>query len=55
MMPIAHKTLKLDLSLQLFLHLLEVNMFEKILIKEMVYRALTSESDPSLDSQMELI
>ena len=52
---IAHKTLKLELSLQLFLHLLEVNMFEKISIKDMVHHALSAEPDPSLDSQMELI
>jgi hypothetical protein len=52
---IAHKTLKLDLSLQLLLHLIEVNMFEKISIVEMVKTAQTTDSDPALDSQMELL
>jgi hypothetical protein len=52
---IAHKTLKLDLSLQLLLHLVEVNMFEKISIVEMVKTAQTTDSDPALDSQMELL
>lgn len=52
---IAHKTLKLEVSLQLFLHLLEVNMFEKIPITEMVKLATTTESDQALDAQMELL
>lgn len=52
---IAHKTLKLEVSLQLFLHLLEVNMFEKIPITEMVRLALTAEPEHSLDAQMELL
>ena len=51
----AHKTFQLELSLQLFLHLVEVNMFEKISIQEMVWLAMTSESYPALDSQIELL
>ena len=52
---IAHKTLKLEVSLQLFLHLVEVNMFEKIPIKELVKLALSVEPDQALDTQMELL
>lgn len=52
---IAHKTLKLNLSLQLLMHLVEVNMFEKISIVEMIKIAQTTDSDPALDSQMELL
>jgi IS4 transposase len=52
---IAHKTLKLDLSLQLLLHLIEVNMFEKISIVEMIKIAQSTDSDSALDSQMELL
>ena len=52
---IAHKTLKLEVSLQLFLHLVEVNMFEKIPIQELVKLALSTEPDQALDTQMELL
>ena len=52
---IAHKTLKLEVSLQLFLHLVEVNMFEKIPIKELVKLALSVEPDQALNTQMELL
>lgn len=52
---IAHKSLKLDISLRLFLHLVEVNMFEKMSITDMVKIAQSIESDPALDSQMELL
>jgi hypothetical protein len=52
---IAHKSLKLDVSLRLFLHLVEVNMFEKISITDMVKIAQSTEPDMALDSQMELL
>ena len=52
---IAHKSLKLDVSLRLFLHLVEVNMFEKMSITDMVKIAQSTEPDPALDSQIELL
>jgi hypothetical protein len=52
---LAHKTLKLDLSLQLLLHLIEVNMFEKITLQDMVQYAQSNDPDPALDYQLELL
>ena len=52
---IAHRSLKLDVSLRLFLHLVEVNMFEKISIRDMIKIAQSAEPDPALDSQIELL
>jgi len=52
---IAQKTLKLELSLQLFPHLVKVKMFKKIPIREMVHYALSAEPDRASDSQMKLI
>ena len=50
----AHKELGLGISLRNFLHLVEVNMFEKITLKQMVANALHSEEVEVLQSQDEL-
>jgi IS4 transposase len=51
---IAHKELGMDISLRNFLHLVEVNMFEKITLKQMVTNALRNEEVEVLKSQDEL-
>ena len=51
---IAYKRLNTDLSLRNFLHLVEVNMFEKITLEQMVKNALESESFDLLKAQVEL-
>lgn len=50
----AHKELGIGISLRNFLHLVEVNMFEKITLKQMVANALQSEEVEVLQSQDEL-
>ena len=50
----AHKELFLGIALRNFLHLVEVNMFEKITLKQMVANALHSEEVEVLQSQDEL-
>jgi hypothetical protein len=51
---IAHKELGMDISLRNFLHLVEVNMFEKITLKQMLTNALRNEEVEVLKSQDEL-
>lgn len=51
---IAHKELGMNISLRNFLHLVEVNMFEKITLKQMVTNALRNEEVEVLQSQDEL-
>ena len=51
---IAHKELGMDISLRNFLHLVEVNMFEKITLKQMVTNALHNEEVDVLQLQNEL-
>ena len=51
---IAHKRLNTELSLRNFLHLVEVNMFEKITLAHMVDHALRGDLIDSLQSQSEL-
>jgi hypothetical protein len=51
---IAHKELSMDISLRNFLHLVEVNMFEKITLTQMVANALHNEEVEVLQSQDEL-
>lgn len=51
---IAHKGLHTELSLRNFLHLVEVNMFEKISLAQMVDNALKDESFEELKSQVDL-
>ena len=51
---IAHKDLGMSISLRNFLHLVEVNMFEKITLKQMVVNALHNEEVEVLQSQDEL-
>jgi len=51
---IARKRLALDVSPQIFLNLIEVNMFEKISINHMVTDALLNIDDPVLDNQLNL-
>ena len=50
----AHKELGIGISLRNFLHLVEVNMFEKITLKQMVANALHSEEVEVLQSQDEM-
>ena len=50
----AHKELGIGISLRNFLHLVEVNMFEKITLKQMVANALHSEEVEVPQSQDEL-
>ncbi len=51
---IAHKRLHTELSLRNFLHLVEVNMFEKISLENMLANAVRSEATEQLQSQTEL-
>lgn len=51
---IAKKRLAIDVSPQIFLNLIEVNMFEKITINQMVTDALLNIDDPILDNQLNL-
>lgn len=51
---IAHKRLHTELSLRNFLHLVEVNMFEKITLAQMVASAIRAESVQPPQSQVEL-
>lgn len=51
---IAHKELGMDISLRNFLHLVEVNMFEKITLKQMVTNAINNEEVDVLQLQDEL-
>ena len=51
---IAKKRLAMDVSPQIFLNLIEVNMFEKITINQMVTDALLNVDDPILDNQLNL-
>jgi Transposase DDE domain/Domain of unknown function (DUF4372) len=51
---IAHKRLNTELSLRNFLHLVEVNMFEKITLAQMVANAATTDSIDAPASQAEL-
>jgi hypothetical protein len=51
---IARKQLALDLPLQLFLQLVEVNMFESISLHQMVQNALPCLDDRQLSSQIDL-
>lgn len=51
---IAHKELNMDISLRNFLHLVEVNMFEKVTLKKMVSNALQGEETDGLRSQEEM-
>ena len=51
---IAHKGLKTELSLRNFLHLVEVNMFERISLEQMVANALDGDAFEHLQSQVDL-
>ena len=51
---IAHKRLNTELSLRNFLHLVEVNMFEKISLAHMVDNALKGENVKPIQSQVDL-
>lgn len=51
---IAHKELGMGISLRNFLHLVEVNMFEKITLKQMVTNAIHNEEVDVLQLQDEL-
>jgi transposase len=51
---IIRKQLKLDVALYTFMHLLEVNLFEKIPIEHMVRMAMQPDNAPSASYQREL-
>ena len=51
---IAHKELNADISLRNFLHLVEVNMLEKITLTKMVTNAIQGENSELLQTQVEL-
>ena len=51
---IAHKELNADISLRNFLHLVEVNMFEKITLTKMVTNAIRGENSELFQAQAEL-
>jgi hypothetical protein len=51
---IAHHGLNTELSLRNFLHLVEVNMFERITLAQMLDNALTDESFEQMKSQADL-
>jgi hypothetical protein len=51
---IAHKEIGMGISLRNFLHLVEVNIFEKITLKQMVSNALQGEEVSVLQSQDEM-
>jgi hypothetical protein len=51
---IAHKRLNTEMSLRNFMHLLEVNMFEKITLAQMVANAAYTDSVQITTSQTEL-
>jgi Transposase DDE domain/Domain of unknown function (DUF4372) len=52
---IVRKKLALKVSLHLLLRLIECNMFEKISLTDLVNSAQSTELDPTLDSQLELL
>ena len=51
---IAHKDFEADISLRNFLHLVEVNMFEKITMTQMVSNAIKGEDFAHIQAQTEL-
>lgn len=51
---IAHKALKVDISLRNFLHLVEVNMFEKVTLAQMVENALRGDELEQIHAQTQL-
>ena len=51
---IAHKPFQNEISLRNFLHLVEVNMFEKTTLKLMVANALSADDLRQIQSQTEL-
>ena len=52
---IAHKQLKLQISLQLLLHLIEANIFEKVSLQDLVTSAQASEPDLFHNAQIPLL
>jgi IS4 transposase len=55
MVLIAHKQLKLEISLQLLLHLVEANIFEPISLQDLVALAQSLESEWPENQQMPLL
>ena len=51
---IAHKPFQSEISLRNFLHLLEVNMFERITLAQMVTNALRGDAFSHIHAQTEL-
>lgn len=51
---IAHKEFEADLSLRNFLHLVEVNMFEKVTLARMVSNAIKGDDFAQIQAQTEL-
>lgn len=54
MVLIAHKRLKLQLSLQLFMHLIEANIFEKITLQDLVASVNINDLETTDNSQIPL-
>jgi hypothetical protein len=54
MVLIAHKQLQLRISLQLFMHLIEANIFEKITLQDLVASADSQDPETAEDSQITL-
>lgn len=54
MVLIAHKQLKLQISLQLFMHLIEANIFEKITLQDLVTSADHQDPETTENSQIAL-
>ena len=52
---IAHKQLRLQISLQLLLHLIETNIFEKVSLQDLVASAQSIEPDLFSDTQIPLL
>jgi hypothetical protein len=51
---LAHKSIDQKITLRNFLHLVEVNMFEKVTLQQMILNALESNSITSQDDQQNL-
>jgi len=51
---IAHKPFQSEISLRNFLHLVEVNMFERITLAQMVANALRGDAFSHIHAQTEL-
>ena len=51
---IAHKQLKLQISLQLFMHLIEANIFERTTLQDLITSADSQDPETTENSQITL-